>query len=330
MHEVTSQWRNEDPADSSFSRLLAQLCQETQSLPAALLFTDIAPSSAPEPTRLGSSSDVFKGTLTTSRTDRKPTTRAQHVALKRLRIFPYPVAAPPPRYYGDFVRWNLLRHPHVLPFLGLTQQRQQELGAGCCIVTPWQKHGNVRAFLRDHPDPTEISRLLLEVARGLEYLHSEGLVHGDLRGANVLVHDDGRAQIADYGLRRWLDDAAMEELAGEGGIKNARWEPPEYMAPSSSADGEGGEVWTPAGDVYSFGLLCWELWAGKCPFWETKRSAAVILAVIKGKRPDRPSVQAGYVRDMPGALWDLVQKCWVRDPGARPTMNEVVRTMSAW
>jgi serine/threonine protein kinase len=77
-------------------------------------------------------------------------------------------------------------------------------------------YGKAISFLEKYPQ-TNVMKLLSEVTEGLEYLHSKGIVHGDLRGANVLISEDGVARLSDFGLSKFLENVSktFEPLAGE-------------------------------------------------------------------------------------------------------------------
>jgi serine/threonine protein kinase len=96
------------------------------------------------------------------------------------------------------------------------------------------------------------------VAEGLVYLHSNKIVHGDLRGTNILVSDDWNIYLADFGL-----SSAIEAHSSVGAIKpssnragSARWFAPELIIPTEFGCDK--FVRTPATDVYAFGLVCIE------------------------------------------------------------------------
>ncbi|EKM49868.1 uncharacterized protein PHACADRAFT_106421, partial [Phanerochaete carnosa HHB-10118-sp] len=97
-------------------------------------------------------------------------------------------------------------------------------------------------------------RQLNHIARGMEYLHQEGIAHGDLRGVNVLVDDDETARITDFGLAVYVNGHSQNYASMRTG--NPQWLAPEILSPA------GGKMTarpTPAADVYSFSHMCIEV-----------------------------------------------------------------------
>ncbi|KAF7326388.1 Kinase-like protein [Mycena venus] len=123
---------------------------------------------------------------------------------------------------------------------------------------------------------------LHEITQGLQYLHSRNIVHGDLRGANILINEDWSACLADFGLSRF-SDATSSMSTNRGG--SLYWMAPELIDP-----GRFGHQFarTPATDVYAFGCVCVELYTGRPPFYDLNEPAALIR-ILNGERPERPS-----------------------------------------
>ncbi|KAF7329029.1 RBR-type E3 ubiquitin transferase [Mycena venus] len=123
---------------------------------------------------------------------------------------------------------------------------------------------------------------LYEIAQGLQYLHSRNIVHGDLRGANILINDDGSACLADFGLSRFSDATSLMSTNRGGSLY--------WMAPELIDPGRFGYQFTrtPATDVYAFGCVCLELYTGRPPFYNLNEPAALIR-ILNGERPERPS-----------------------------------------
>jgi len=111
---------------------------------------------------------------------------------------------------------------------------------------------------------------LAQVARGLNYLHSVDIIHGDLKCANVLVNGEGIAQLADFGLSTVGDAtiATVSSISNSAG--NPRWLAPELMFPDKF-NGSGRS--TRESDVYAFGMTALELFTGKAPFFELPLAA---------------------------------------------------------
>ncbi|KAJ7904961.1 kinase-like domain-containing protein [Mycena leptocephala] len=206
------------------------------------------------------------------------------------------------KFCREALVWKDLHHPHILSFIGIDRD---SFPSSLCMVSPWMEHGTVLQYLKDH-GPANVDRLLFEVSQGLQYLHSCNIVHGDLRGTNILVNEDWSACLTDFGLSVFSDASApMNSPTRAGSIL---WMAPELIAP----DRFGCEFSrTPATDVYAFGCVCVELYTGRPPFSELSEGSA-LLKVINGERPARPSATPA----MSDTLWKHVMEYWAESPAA--------------
>ncbi|KAJ6486748.1 hypothetical protein C8R45DRAFT_267767 [Mycena sanguinolenta] len=171
---------------SKARKLMQKISEAVEQLPSCLFITGVNDRDE-HPTFGGGFSDVYQASY-----------QGKTVALKRLRIFtadstPHRTRS---QFYKEALVWHSLRHPFVLPLLGIDRST---FTPSFCMVSPWMnfmKHGTILKYLRDH-GCAAVTRLLLEIAQGLDYLHSMDVVHGDLRGINILISDDGNACLSD-------------------------------------------------------------------------------------------------------------------------------------
>lgn len=149
-------------------------------------------------------------------------------------------------------------------------------------------------------------RAIWEAAKGLEYLHELGIVHGDLKGNNILVCD-GTAKLADFGL------SVFAKAGDSGGALGAfRWKAPECLAGSGP---------TLASDIYSFAMCMIEVISGDFPWGKTMQDAAVVANVVqKRKMPPRPN---GFT----GSQWNLVTRMCSFDPQSRPNATALAHLL---
>ncbi|KAF7373433.1 Kinase-like protein [Mycena sanguinolenta] len=285
-------------------RLIRKLSERCDMLPSSLFITGVS-GREEHPTFGGGYGDIFRASY-----NEKP------VALKRMRYFLR--GAELRRVHLKFCRealvWKDLRHPHILSFLGIDRD---SFPSTLCMVSPWMEHGTVLSYLQKQGHAS-VDKLLYEIAQGLQYLHSCNIVHGDLRGANILINENWSACLTDFGLSNF-SDATSSMTTNRGG--SLYWMAPELIDP----DRFGLQfARTPATDVYAFGCVCLELYTGRPPFADLREPAA-LLKITNNERPQRP-VGPPVVSDK---LWNHVSACWADDPQARPGTQLVVQTMKA-
>ncbi|KAJ7799180.1 kinase-like domain-containing protein [Mycena olivaceomarginata] len=219
--------------------------------------------------------------------------KEQDIALKRLQVYrpePNEISKFSKSLLQEVLTWVHLKHIYVLPFFGLDEQSFE--GYPPCIVTPYMRNGTMKDFL-------------FETAQGMAYLHSQNIVHGDLRGGNVLIDSGEHAQLADFGLAVVTDATLRTTSTTQRGFVEFKR--------------------TKASDVYAFACLCLEIYTGEQPFWNFIQDMAVVLQILDQKRPPRPSSLGppDGTRAMSDGLWAIVEACWAHKASDRPDMDKV-------
>ncbi|KAE9390368.1 kinase-like protein [Gymnopus androsaceus JB14] len=223
--------------------------------------------------------------------------------------------------------WRQLRHPNILPLLGVNQTT---FAPAFCFIAPWMDNGDVITYLKKNPSHSRLA-VLLDIAAGLVYLHSKDppIIHGDIRGANVLVTDDLHCCIADFGLATCkpnvpfpalLDsDMSIYDTHPLSKVRSSiRWMAPErFNVKEVVIVNE-----HPSSDIYSFGCSIIEILTLQHPFHDKKSDAAVLFGILNGERPWR--LENIWC---PDSIWDLATQCWALDPKARPTAREVYEAL---
>ncbi|KII88869.1 hypothetical protein PLICRDRAFT_175127 [Plicaturopsis crispa FD-325 SS-3] len=218
------------------------------------------------------------------------------VALKALRNIKVSDPKASKRFQHEMRVWANLNDPHILPFYGIAT----DLGVHIHMVSPWQANGNVLDFVKRRPNDSDRIHLLAGAAQGIQYLHSQGITHGNLKCANILVLASGEACICDFGMSK---------------AQSGNWLSPEIIEGSVSSI-------TTQADTYSYAMATLELLTLRRPYSHRKRDAAVIRDVVINKEhPPRPPALRN------DALWKLLKECWSFDPEARPTMATVASRM---
>ncbi|KAJ7479874.1 kinase-like domain-containing protein [Mycena latifolia] len=208
----------------------------------------------------------------------------------------------------EAIIWKGLSHPNLLPLIGVDRE---SFSSSLCLVSPWMEHGNVLNYLEKY-GRAKVNETLLEIAEGLNYLHSHNIVHGDLRGTNVLIDQHLRACITDIGL-----SSGSDVPAGNEQLRSLRWMAPELIDPGSLS---GQSSPTRASDVYAFGCVCRELYTGQ-PLFANVSDIKAMFKIMGGLSPERPSYTNPVMTD---ALWKLVVRCWDRNHASRPTAEKII------
>ncbi|KAH7919118.1 kinase-like protein [Leucogyrophana mollusca] len=218
------------------------------------------------------------------------------------------------------VLWRQFSNPRVLPFYGVFQWPENHPRP--CLVSPWMVNGNILQYLESNPQGDRRS-LVLDVARGLEYLHTfdPSIIHGNLKGANVLVTSSFRACITGFSFCIPAHVSSVKSELTAGANRNAalRWMAPELLRYQEV--GQENEHKTLASDVYAFACVCYEIYAGRPRFSELS-AFQTILVVMEDRRPPRPTNH-----DLDDSMWDLINRCWQMDPASRPATSDVVHAL---
>ncbi|KAK3921852.1 Tyrosine kinase receptor Cad96Ca [Frankliniella fusca] len=209
-------------------------------------------------------------------------------------------------------------HPNVVRLLGCCTEEDPLF-----VIMEFVARGKLQSFLRSSraerdygnlhgPSRTLTSRdltsFLYQVAKGMEFLSSKGIIHRDLAARNVLVTEDRTCKVADFGFARDLMDNHVYERKSEGRL------PIRWMAPESLYD----NVFSVKSDVWSFGVLMWEVVTlGSTPY-PGMGAADVMRKVRDGYRLDKPE----HCRR---ELYNIMFYCWDRDPKERPYFSELVQ-----
>lgn len=168
------------------------------------------------------------------------------------------------------------------------------------------RHGGGAAFReKDRWD------VAIRVAQGLADLHGDGVIHRDLKSHNVLLDEYRRARIADFGLARVRTATTASITGGKGG--SIRWSAPEcFQFPSRITDRT---------DMYSYGMILWELLTGEIPFHQAPNEMIVMGLVQNGTRETIPA-------DCPSVWREIIEACWKQDRDQRPSAVEVVQRLT--
>lgn len=208
-----------------------------------------------------------------------------------------------------------LHHPNVVAFYGVVQDGP---GGTLATLTEFMVNGSLRHVLlcKDrHLDRRKKLIIAMDAAFGMEYLHSKNIVHFDLKCDNLLVNlkDPSRpiCKVGDFGLSKIKRNTLVT-----GGVRGTLpWMAPELLNGSSNKVSE--KV-----DVFSFGIVLWEILTGEEPYANMHYGAIIGGIVNNTLRPPVPSFCDPEWRI-------LMEQCWAPDPSVRPSFTEIARRLRA-
>ncbi|PVG02840.1 kinase-like protein [Serendipita vermifera] len=289
---------------------LVQIVRETNILPPIKDLRNEVKLTSSQPVTGGVYSDIFMGTW-----------HGEKVAVKGLRH----IQATPPAvkaFETEVNIWSRVRHDNILALYGLTSLPGRTTGKQLYMVSPWQDNGDILDFCKANPQADRLE-LLEGAAAAFAYLHSQNIVHGNVRCANILISSEIRPLVCHFGLSKMVEEVtettAQMTLTSEPTYSR-------YLAPELIR----GDITSPTvyTDVYSFGMAIIECLTLEKPFTNRRRDALVIRDVmLHNARPSRPTNQGGCSRWMSDALWKLITDMWTENPKTRPTMQLVHATL---
>ncbi|XP_047049939.1 serine/threonine-protein kinase STY46-like [Lolium rigidum] len=241
----------------------------------------------------GSYGDLYRGTYC-----------SQDVAIKVLK--PERVNVDMQREFAQEVYiMRKVRHKNVVQFIGACTKPPR-----LCIVTEFMSGGSVYDYLHKHKGAFKLPALVgvaIDVSKGMNYLHQNNIIHRDLKTANLLMDENGMVKVADFGVAR---------VKVQSGVMTAETGTYRWMAPEVIEH----KPYDHKADVFSFGILMWELLTGKIPYEYLTPLQAAVGVVQKGLRPTIP-------KNAHAKLAELLQKCWQEDPAQRPDFSEILGTL---
>lgn len=212
-------------------------------------------------------------------------------------------------FLGEASIMGQFDHPNIIHLEGVVTKSKPVM-----IVTEYMENGSLDTFLKKNDGQFTVIQLvgmLRGIAAGMKYLSDMGYVHRDLAARNILINSNLVCKVSDFGLSRILEDDPEAAYTTRGGKIPIRWTAPEAIA---------FRKFTSASDVWSYGIVMWEVVSyGERPYWEMTNQD-VIKAVEEGYRLPSPM-------DCPAALYQLMLDCWQKDRNSRPKFDEIVNML---
>ncbi|XP_046963627.1 tyrosine kinase receptor Cad96Ca isoform X1 [Vanessa cardui] len=212
---------------------------------------------------------------------------------------------------------NLGTHPNVVRLIGCCTEKEPTF-----VIMEFVSLGKLQQFLRDsraerHYGNThggsqfltsrDLTHFAFQVARGMDFLSSKGIIHRDLAARNVLITEERTCKVADFGFARDVAGTHVYERKSDGRL------PIRWMAPESLYD----DIFSVKSDIWSFGVLLWEIVTlGSTPY-PGLSAGDVMRKVREGHRLEKPE----HCRR---ELYNIMYYCWEAEPTSRPDFKEVV------
>jgi serine/threonine protein kinase len=290
---------NPDPQDSDARRLLSCFERARASTPIPVISTSLDLEWVQDPIRSGDSSVVTFALDSQS-----------HLTAVKTALSPD---------HADLIRreaaiLKTLKHPLILE---LREDISETIGRSSAIVSEFAGNGS----LANHLPPTNypltganrITKIVVGIAFAMRYLHSRGVIHRDFKPDNILLDWDWNVRIADFGESTLADNPDIPSPTHPHPIHNWPSISSCYLAPECYNN-----CYLPASDVFSFGLILYELVTGQSAFpTELTPEQIACMVAIDNDRPDIPEFVLPATRE-------LIEDCWVEKPRDRPSFKEIV------
>ena len=200
-----------------------------------------------------------------------------------------------------------LKHPHILPVLEYGFDAQMRF-----TVSPYVPGGTLTQRIR--LSPLNIHKIIsygMEIASALDYLHSQGIIHRDLKSENILLDLRQNCYLADFGLARLVSTSTLAFHTGHG---TPPYAPPEQIQSRAI---------TPRSDIFSFGILLYEMFTGQLP-WNGKKQLGMEQLSSKQELPDPRE----FNENLPPLLTDVLRRVTSASPELRPaSAGEIMRAI---
>ncbi|XP_061552605.1 ephrin type-A receptor 2 [Phycodurus eques] len=209
-------------------------------------------------------------------------------------------------FLGEASIMGQFSHQNIIRLEGVVTKFKHAM-----IVTEYMENGALDRYLRDRDGEIssfQLVGMLRGIAAGMKYLSDMSYVHRDLAARNILINNTLECKVSDFGLSRVLEDDPEGTYTTSGGKIPIRWTAPEAIAYRK---------FTSASDVWSFGIVMWEVMAfGERPYWDMSNHE-VMKAINEAFRLPAPM-------DCPSAVYQLMLQCWLQDRSKRPRFGDIV------
>jgi len=196
----------------------------------------------------------------------------------------------------------------IIDYYGITQD---PITKDFMLIMNYYESGDLHHYIRNdfyNIDWYNKLSILRDIIRGLDNIHNKNIIIRDFHSGNIL-YAESFAVISDLGISKSMTESTDNDNNEIYGILT-------HIAPEIFQ----GKKYTTASDIYSFGMIMWELMTGRMPFWDRYHDTDLIIEICDGTRPP-------IVTDAPVGYIELMQECWYSDPNKRPTAAETNRRL---
>lgn len=213
-------------------------------------------------------------------------------------------------FLKEALRMKDFNHPNVLCLIGVSFDNNNATDP--MIIVPYMANGDLLMYIRNQDNTPTVKDLITfgaNIAQGMSYLTSQKFIHRDLAARNCMVGEDMIVRVADFGLSRDVYETSYYSS------DNAKTKlPVKWMALESLISGH----YSHKSDVWSFGVVLWELMTRGCQPYPSVDNWEVHLWLKEGRRMLQPAF-------CPDALYKIMLSCWHEDPEKRPTFSQLVK-----
>ncbi|POG59388.1 uncharacterized protein OCT59_027479 [Rhizophagus irregularis] len=196
-------------------------------------------------------------------------------------------------------------HENIIRFYGITKVENEKYS----LVLEYANNGTLKTYLNEHFNEltwTDKYQLAFQLANAVDCLHDCNIIHRDLHAGNILVHQK-KLKLTDFGLSKKIAEVSSNTSKILGVIP--------FIDPKKLNDQD--YKLNKKSDVYSMGVLMWQISSGRQPFCDYNYDASLILSIVKGKRET-------IIDSTPKEYINLYTECWKYEPDERPNAQNVV------
>ncbi|KAF7343291.1 Tkl tkl-ccin protein kinase [Mycena venus] len=216
--------------------------------------------------------------------------------------------------------WMQFDDIHVAKFYGVA-----EVGGRPALILEWCSQGTATDYVKGK-SLDERLRVIRSLATGLAYIHSRNVVHGDLKGSNVLIGNKGDAVLSDFGLSRTLERRTGYTTSTCSAAGSLNWSSPELIRPWFQT--EETHAKTLASDVWAFACTVYELLTDTTPYASLPFQTFLRIAETIHQHITPLEALPAQPVQIPDRIRAILERCWALQPAERPSMVEVVEMLS--